>query len=219
MSHPDENEKEESRLERARNAPSLTPSDFALLFLTCLGAPLTAHVCDLLFGAENNPLSSDKLLCAYFALVALEVLWENFFRAYQKTKLWEDGWRLGGSDAVLIALFVVVASVVLVYYDTLPGAVAVIALFLVFFVLLLFKIITLRINSWMMILIALMVAVIVPGVLLGVFGGEQFYSVVGLVRYFVGTVIVVFLFDAVAVLGKRLRNYLGRRKEERGGKC
>ena len=47
-----------------------------LIFVTAFAAPLAVHVCDVTMGKENNPLSSEELLCAYFALIATYAICE-----------------------------------------------------------------------------------------------------------------------------------------------
>lgn len=75
--------------------------DVILIFVTAFAAPLAVHVCDVTMGKENNPLSSEKLLCAYFALIAAYVIYEFLLSYYKQTRLWDRGWKFGNSDALI----------------------------------------------------------------------------------------------------------------------
>lgn len=185
-------------------APMMSSGDFALLFLTCFAAPLVSHLCDLIVGSDENPLSSEKLLCAYFVLIALYVIYENIVGFLKKTRLWHKGWRLGNSDALLIALYIAGATVVIGFYDTLPGVLVIVSIFAVLFVLLWFKPVSIRIDSRKMTLFALMVAIALPVAVLGVYGGDGCADPAFLIWIVVGQFVACALFDAVYVLLKKI---------------
>lgn len=178
-----------------------------LIFVTAFAAPLAVHVCDVTMGKENNPLSSEKLLCAYFALIATYVIYEFLLSYYKQTRLWDMGWKFGNSDALIVSTYIVVATIAVCYYDTLGGTLFILAILLFFILILLFKPNRVRLDSRSMILFALIVAVVVPVVLLNAFGSEIFDDVGHFAWIWVGRLIVCLVFDGVYVLAKTLCRY------------
>lgn len=187
-------------------AHGLQANDFILIFVTGFAAPLASHICDLLLGKENNPLSSEKLLCAYFFLIALYVIFECILSCYKKTSLWKAGWKLGNSDALIIVTFIVGTSIVIRYYDTLIGASAITILFIVSIFILWRKANWVTLNSRIMIMLALIVSVIVPSILLIGFGSERFFQPENLVLLWLGQFVACLGFDAVYVFAKWLKS-------------
>lgn len=174
-----------------------------LIFVTAFAAPLAVHVCDAIMGKENNPLSSDKLLCAYFALIATYVIYEFLLSYYKQTRLWDMGWKFGNSDALIVSTYIVVATIAICYYDTLGGTLFILAILIFFIIILLFKPDRVRLDSRSMVLFALIVAVVIPVILLNAFGSEILDDVGQLAWIWVGQLIVCLVFDGVYVLAKR----------------
>lgn len=177
--------------------------DVILIFVTAFAAPLAVHVCDVTMGKENNPLSSEKLLCAYFALIAAYVIYEFLLSYYKQTRLWDRGWKFGNSDALIFSTFIVVATIAIGYYDTLGGTLFILVILLFFVVILLFKPNRVRLDSRSMVFFALTVAVVIPVILQNTFGSGILDNPGHLAWIWVGQLIVCFAFDGVYVLAKR----------------
>lgn len=178
--------------------------DVILVFVTSFAAPLVSHVCDVTIGKENNPLSSEKLLCTYFALIATYVIFNFLMSYYKETPLWQGGWRLGNSDALIISSFIVVATVAIGYYDTLGGTLFIVVIFVLFITILLLRPNRVELSSRNMVLFALIVSVIVPAILANAFDSVIFNSPDHLAWIWFGQFIVCLGFDGVSVLAKQL---------------
>lgn len=176
--------------------------DVILIFVTAFAAPLAAHVCDVTMGKENNPLSSEMLLCAYFALIAAYVIYEFLMSYYKQTRFWERGWKFGNSDALIVSTYIVVATIAIGYYNTLGGTLFILAILFFFIAILLFKPDRVRLNSRSMVLFALFVAVVVPVILLNTFGSGILDNPWDLAWIWVGQLFVCIGFDGAYVLAK-----------------
>ena len=155
---------------RRNNSPKTY--DIILIFITAFAAPFASHACDVTMGKENNPLSSEKLLCAYFILIATYVIYEFLLGYYKETQLWKKGWMLGNSDALIVSTYIVVAAIMFEFYDTLGGIIFIGAILVVFFSILIIKPDRVKLSSRSMVLLALIVAVIVPVILTNAFGSD-----------------------------------------------
>lgn len=206
-SNPARNRPQQARLRRdmpekgQKNSVSES-YDVILIFVTALAAPLAVHVCDVTMGKENNPLSSEKLLCAYFALIAVYVIYEFLLSYYKQTWLWDRGWKFGNSDALIVSAYIVVAAIAISYYDTLGGTLFILAILLFFIIILLFKPDRVRLNSRSMVLFALIVSVVIPVILLNAFGSGILDNPGHLAWIWVGQLIVCIVFDGIYVLVK-----------------
>lgn len=178
--------------------------DIVLIFITAFAAPLAAHVCDVTMGKENNPLSSEKLLCAYFALIATYVIYEFLLSCYKETLLWEKGWMLGNSDALIVSSYIVVTSIVIGYYDTLGGTLFLVILIALFIGILILKPNQVELSSRSMVLFALIMAVIIPAILANVFGSDILNNPERLAWVWLGQFFVCLVFDGAYVLIKKL---------------
>ena len=177
--------------------------DVILIFVTAFAAPLTVHVCDVTMGKENNPLSSEKLLCAYFALIAAYVIYEVLLSYYKETQLWEKGWMLGNSDALIVSSYIVVASIVIGYYDTLGGTLFMVALFALFIGILILRPNRVELSSRIMVFFAIIVAVVIPAILANAFGSDILNNPEKLTWIWLGQFVVCLGFDGAYVLAKR----------------
>ena len=123
--------------------------DIILIFITAFAAPFASHACDVTMGKESNPLSSEKLLCAYFVLIATYVICEFLLGYYKETRLWKKGWMLGNSDALIVSTYIVAAAIVFGFYDTLGGIIFIGVVLVVFLAILIIKPdrVELRVNS------------------------------------------------------------------------
>lgn len=178
--------------------------DVILIFVTAFAAPLIAHACDVAFGKESNPLSSEKLLCAYFSLIATYVIYEFLLSYYKETSLWAKGWKLGNSNALVCSSFIVVATATIGYYNTLEGTLFIIAIFILFMIILLFKPDRVKLSSRSMLLFAMMVTAIIPAILLAAFNSGIFNNLEHLAWIWFGQFFVCFVFDGAYVSAKKL---------------
>lgn len=186
-----------------------------LILVTAFAAPLAVHVCDVTMGKENNPLSSEELLCAYFALIATYAICEFLLSYYKQTRLWDMGWKFGNSDALIVSTYIVVATIALVYYDTLGGTLFILAILLFFIVIILLNPDRVRLDSRSMVLFALIVAVVIPVILLNAFGSGVLDNVGHLAWIWVGQLIVCLAFDGVYVFVKRFVNRDGQNQKDK----
>ncbi len=185
------------------------------IFVTAFAAPLAVHVCDVTIGKENNPLSSEKLLCAYFALIATYVIDEFLLSYYKQTRLWDMGWKFGNSDVLIVSTYIVVATIAICYYDTLGGTLFILAILLFFIIILLFKPDRVRLNSRSMVLFALIVSVVIPVILLYAFGSGILDNPGHLAWIWGGQLIACSVFDGAYVLAKRFLDTDRRNRKDK----
>lgn len=195
-----------SKVNPKKGSNSPKTYDIILIFITAFAAPLASHACDVTMGKENNPLSSEKLLCAYFVLVATYVIYEFLLGCYKETRLWKKGWKLGNSDALIISTYIVAAVIVFGYYDTLGGTIFVGVVLIAFFVILIFKPDRVELSSRSMVLFALIVAVIVPVILTNAFGSDILNNPGHLAWVWIGQFIICVCFDGVYVIARKFAN-------------
>lgn len=202
-----------SQTNKNKSGEAAKAYDVILVFITAFAAPLIAHICDLTMGAENNPLSSEKLLCAYFALIATFVIYEFLLSYYKRTRLWKMGWRFGCSDALIVSLYIVVATIAIGYYNSLLGAMFILAILLLFIAILIFKPDRVSLNSRRMVFFALAVSVLTPFIYINIFGTGLLDKPTNLVWFWFAQFIVCFLFDGIFVLIQRHINK-GRQNQQ-----
>ena len=178
--------------------------DIVLIFITAFAAPLAAHVCDVTMGKDNNPLTSERLLCTYFALIATYVIYEFLLSYYKETQLWKKGWMLGNSDALILSSYIVVASIVIGYYDTLGGTLFLVVLIALFIGILILKPSRVELSSRSMVLFALIMAVIIPAILTNAYGSDVLENPERLAWIWLGQFLVCLGFDGAYVLTKQL---------------
>lgn len=106
-----------------------TPNDLLIVIVTCVSAPLLAHVLDLLYG-EANPWKSDRLVVLYFAAVAGYIISAKCIRLLKRSSLYERGLKLGDSDAFQNLFWAFPVLLVTYCYDYLPGVFITAILFL-----------------------------------------------------------------------------------------
>lgn len=200
-------DKQEPKTDWREEHFSIDAGNFILLVLSCLAAPLISHLCDLVFSPEENELTSEKLLCAYFLIISLDVIYGNIVRALKKTKAWKSFLYLGDSDVVLFAVYIVGISIVLGYYDTLPGAIAITVILVIAFILLAKRPDTFKIDAVRLILYALISAILVPTIMLNVYGRDWRTSVIALLSILVVAIAGRLLFTGSAYLVKKVAKF------------
>lgn len=104
-----------------------------LIMLTNFLAPLVAHLLDMILGAENNPWKTEKIFVLYFAAFIGFVLFDKIKRLLKTKPLYEKGFMLGDSEAMLNALMAAVIAIVMYCYDSLIGSIVLIVLAIIAF--------------------------------------------------------------------------------------
>lgn len=95
-------------------------NDLLIVIMTCVTAPLLAHMLDLLYG-DANPWKSDRLVILYFAAVAGYIISAKCMRTLKASALYERGLKLGNSDAMQSLLWALPVLLVTFCYDYFLG--------------------------------------------------------------------------------------------------
>ena len=104
--------------------------DLLSLLVTSALVPIVGHLLALEFG-ESPYWSTDRMFVLYFSAVAGVVIADKIVRLLKSSGLWRRGYRLGDSDAFLNLICTMPTIIVLGFYDTMLGTVAIAAIYLV----------------------------------------------------------------------------------------
>ena len=84
---------------------------------TCLLAPLIAHLLDLLL-KDKNIWTTERILIVYLALLTGQIIFHKICQIFKERGLYDKGFRLGDSDALEIAVCMMLVSIVMFNYNS-----------------------------------------------------------------------------------------------------